>query len=404
MHRSLGADQWSLQTQANPPQVTAATGAPGNPALGEKANTVASMHKPFAVTARYAHQRGDQEKEAQFAPNLNVHLICPDCQINPPNLAEEFDSGDIVCADCGMVLGDRIVDTRSEWRTFANEEGDDPSRVGEASNPLLDGLVEGLDTRIGARDGNTGISRQLQRTTALGQGSQNRTILEAMDDIQRKCDAIHLPKMVSDTAKQLYRRTEEERVARGKKTEAKVAAAIFISCKICKVPRTFPEICAITKVSKKLIGQVFREMQTSLDLNNGAQGESVGPTTAVELVARFCSRLGLDGPVVRLTEDIVARVREMGTLAGKSPITISAACILFAVTLALAKPPTIRSISEAAQVSDSTIKSSYRELLRLKDSILTPEIRERYKKLIDVSRLDQDQAGLVQSWRQHNHH
>ena len=66
----------------------------------------------------------DEGKPKQFQPNLNVKLLCPDCKIDPPQIVEEFASGDLVCGDCGLILGDRIIDTRSEWRTFANDEGD----------------------------------------------------------------------------------------------------------------------------------------------------------------------------------------------------------------------------------------------------------------------------------------
>ncbi len=114
--------------------------------------------QPFALSARYAADRGDAPKgEDDFVPDLNVRLICRDCKVDPPNLAEEFESGDLVCADCGLVVGENIIDTRSEWRTFANEDGDDPSRVGAASNPLLDGINEQLESRIGYRDGGTGL-------------------------------------------------------------------------------------------------------------------------------------------------------------------------------------------------------------------------------------------------------
>lgn len=71
--------------------------------------------------------REPQQKDASpqaFQPNLNVRLCCPDCRVDPPHIVEEFASGDLVCGDCGLVLGDRIIDTRSEWRTFANDEGD----------------------------------------------------------------------------------------------------------------------------------------------------------------------------------------------------------------------------------------------------------------------------------------
>lgn len=44
--------------------------------------------------------------------------------------------------------GDRVIDVGSEWRTFTNEKATkDPSRVGDAQNPLLNG--GDLTTMIG---------------------------------------------------------------------------------------------------------------------------------------------------------------------------------------------------------------------------------------------------------------
>jgi transcription initiation factor TFIIB len=51
-----------------------------------------------------------------YAPDLAVRLICPECKDEHPSIREEFSSGDLVCGTCGLVLGDRVVDTRSEWR------------------------------------------------------------------------------------------------------------------------------------------------------------------------------------------------------------------------------------------------------------------------------------------------
>lgn len=64
---------------------------------------------PLASTAQKAQQ-------PTYGPDLAVRLICPDCRDPNPNIIEEFGSGDLVCGGCGLVLGDRIVDTRSEWR------------------------------------------------------------------------------------------------------------------------------------------------------------------------------------------------------------------------------------------------------------------------------------------------
>lgn len=68
--------------------------------------------QPFPLNAPGA----TQPKPQTFGPDLNVRLICPECRDQNPKIVEEFSSGDLVCGGCGLVLGDRIVDTRSEWR------------------------------------------------------------------------------------------------------------------------------------------------------------------------------------------------------------------------------------------------------------------------------------------------
>lgn len=62
--------------------------------------------------------------KASYGPDLSVRLICPDCRDPHPKIIEEFGSGDLVCMTCGLVLGDRIVDTRSECKfEHANRPG-----------------------------------------------------------------------------------------------------------------------------------------------------------------------------------------------------------------------------------------------------------------------------------------
>ena len=92
------------------------------------------------------------------------------------------------------------MDTRSEWRTFANDEGDDPSRVGSAANPLLNGPQ--LDTVISQRDGGSGAARELNRThgrvTAV---KGERNLLQAYKDISAMSEAIGLPKLIGRSHK-----------------------------------------------------------------------------------------------------------------------------------------------------------------------------------------------------------
>ena len=200
-----------------------------------------------------------------------MHLICPDCKEVPPKLVEEYSSGDMVCGDCGLVLGDRIVDTRSEWRTFSNDDqnNDDPSRVGDGPNLLLNG--EQLQTSIAFGDGSKG-ARDLNRAqNKLVQDKGNKTLLAAYKEIGAMCDAIVLPKIVSDHAKHLFKMVHDANAFRGKSQETVIAGCIFIACRHCDVPRTFREVFALTKVPKKEIGRIFKALEKFYIARNAEQ-------------------------------------------------------------------------------------------------------------------------------------
>ena len=63
---------------------------------------------------------------------------CRDCK-RPTEVVIDHGSGDTICTGCGLVLEHHFIDETCEWRTFADTEkdGNDPNRVGSASNPLL---------------------------------------------------------------------------------------------------------------------------------------------------------------------------------------------------------------------------------------------------------------------------
>ena len=71
--------------------------------------------QPFPLAAAHLAQQ-NIKNASHYGPDLAVRLICPECKDPTPNIVEEFGSGDLVCGTCGLILGDRVVDTRSEWR------------------------------------------------------------------------------------------------------------------------------------------------------------------------------------------------------------------------------------------------------------------------------------------------
>lgn len=352
-------------------------------------NELDNIYRPKPYKPKMMAAPPALEKGPEWSENLNMTMMCKDCKESPPNLVEEFSSGDMVCGSCGLVLGDRIVDTRSEWRTFSNDDQgtDDPSRVGDGANPLLNGSQ--LQTTIAFGDGNA-RSRDLHR--AQGKSANDKAtkgLLAAYKEIGAHCDAVNIPKNVSDTAKHLFKLVDDAKAFKGKSQEAIIAGCIFIACRQCGVPRTFREIYALTKVSKKDIGRTFKALERffaqdsegKIAMASAAGGmlpstdkyQTTTSTNAKDLCLRYCSQLGLKSQqFVKVSQGLADKMSTVGDLAGRSPLSVAAACIYMASYL-LGKPKTAKEISQVAGVSDGTIRTAYKYLYQDRERLIESE-------------------------------
>ncbi|AOA60334.1 Transcription initiation factor IIB [Komagataella phaffii CBS 7435] len=322
-------------------------------------------------------------EEGSFkGPDLNVALICRDCKVDPPELIERFSEGDVICGLCGLVLSEHIVDMRSEWRTFNNDDqnGDDPSRVGEAQNPLLDG--DQLSTIIAYNTDNTRMGRELSR-------AQNSTVADRKDSalqaafakISQLCEGFQLPNIVQNGAKEVYKLVYNERSLKGKSQESIMAAAIGLACRKANVPRSFKELWALTDVPKNEIGKVFKIIHKLIQQKHAlaggllnVQNESIATTqtNAEALIGRFCSNLGLSRQITNAAEYIARRTKEVGVLAGRSPVTVAATVIYMAASIFDASISPAQ-IAQRAGVSDGTIKTSYKYLYDKREELVDPQ-------------------------------
>jgi transcription initiation factor TFIIB len=327
---------------------------------------------------------------------VNFKLRCPACRSETPNLVEDFSAGDLICGDCGIVVGGRIIDTRSEWRNFANDgtSGDDPSRVGGPSNPLLDG--GSLGTIIGSLDNYSGASKELSR--AQGRATMRpgeKALMAAFRNISTICDRIGLPRAIVDKAKQIYKLVDDEKTLKGKNTDGVIAACIYLACRHEGVTRTYKEISALTLVPKKEIGRCFKlilpllkqpapplaaptpsssSSSASSTVISAPTSESTGGFMGIvsteDFVTRFCSHLRLGMDVQKLAVSVLKRCSELGIVAGKSPISVAAAAIYLVSHLFPGQGKSVRDLNTVSSVSEGTIKGTYRELYTHRTQLL----------------------------------
>lgn len=244
----------------------------------------------------------------------------------------------------------RVIDVGSEWRTFSNEKsGVDPSRVGGPENPLLNG--SDLSTMIGPGTGAAsfdgfGTAKYQNRRTVFQRilffmrfiiyeyscgcilfffqmSSSDRALVNAFREINGMADRINLPKTIVDRANTLFKQVHDGKNLKGRSNDAIASACLYIACRQEGVPRTFKEICAVSKISKKEIGRCFKLILKALET-------SVDLITTGDFMSRFCSNLGLPNMVQRAATHIARKAVEIDIVPGRSPISVAAAAIYMA--------------------------------------------------------------------------
>src|SRR2546422_2775250 len=53
---------------------------------------------------------------------------CPEC--NSGHLSFDYERGELICEECGLVLTDQMIDQGPEWRAVGVEQGEKSARPG----------------------------------------------------------------------------------------------------------------------------------------------------------------------------------------------------------------------------------------------------------------------------------
>lgn len=74
----------------------------------------------------------------------------------------------------------------------------------------------------------------------------------------------------------------------------------------------------------------------------------------------------------KVSQGLADKMSTVGDLAGRSPLSVAAACIYMASAL-LGKPKSAKEISNVAGVSDGTIRTAYKFLYNERDRLIEAE-------------------------------
>ncbi|MCD6538124.1 hypothetical protein J7L18_05880 [Candidatus Bathyarchaeota archaeon] len=192
--------------------------------------------------------------------------VCPEC--GSTDLFIDWENGEVVCRNCGLVIDETVLNMGPEWRAFTQEEKESRSRVGAPTTLTMHN--RGLSTVIG-RDGLDGQRRKLtadaknryqrlriRQTRSCVQGSAERNLMQAMNDLARFSDALSAPPPVREQAAAVYRKAPERDLVRGRSIRIMAAASLYIAIRMAGLPRSLSEASRICRVKRKELARCYR--------------------------------------------------------------------------------------------------------------------------------------------------
>lgn len=293
---------------------------------------------------------------------MQTSIICNGCKEG--RVITDSESGEIICGNCGLVLTDRVQETRAEWRAFNTEEMTDRSRTGIPSSLARHDM--GLSTIIGKADKDASGRRlegQMKSTfdrlrswdfRTQAHSPTDRNLRQAFSELDRLKDKLSLSDAVVEKTAYIYRKAQERGLVRGRTISATVGAAVYIACREAGTSRTLKDIAQIGNIKRKDLARIYRLVVIELDLK-------IPLIDPMKCIGRVASKANLSEKTRRVALNVMTRVIQSGISAGKDPMGL-AASVLYLACLSTGESRTQTDIAEAAGVTEVTVRNRYKNL------------------------------------------
>lgn len=286
--------------------------------------------------------------------------VCAEC--GGTVFIEDPKMGEIVCAKCGLVLEENLIDLGQEWRAFDAEQVDRRARGGSpitvvkhdkgVSAEIGKGLAELYKVPSKKRAQYYRITKWHKKLLR----SKERNLSFAMNELQRLISFLQLPKTVHEAVASYYEKIISEDLVRGRSVEAIIAALVFAVAKQMGNPRSLEEIVEASGVERKDLSKAYRQVCRALGLR-------ILPTDPVSYIPRYCSALNLSDRVTVKAMEILKKAKDYELTRGKGPGGIAGAAIYIA-SLLLGEKRSQREIANICGITEVTLRGRAYEIAR----------------------------------------
>jgi transcription initiation factor TFIIB len=290
-----------------------------------------------------------------------AHTTCPECESK--NLVRDIKMGEIICGVCGLVIQENTVHLGAEWRAFTPQERMSKARTGaptKYSDPAkgLSTLIR-VDRDAFGRPLSPKVRQQMWRLRrwhlrSSFHASRDRNLSDAMNELQRLSEKLHIPSSVQEMASVVYRKALRKDLVRGRSIAAIVAGSLYTACRFTKTSRTLREITDASLRHQKEIAAAYRLIVRTLKMKMPIDDP-------MNYISRIAERAKVSSDVEGLAIKTIRTAQSKLATMGKDPSGLAAAALYIASKLKKEKVSQTQ-LAKAADTTEVTIRNRRREL------------------------------------------
>ena len=315
-------------------------------------------------------ETNEPNKEDSKSCEILLDNKCKGCEST--NLEYDSSNGIVVCLDCSLINRE-LLDRNPDWNNFKDGKNT-VSRCGCPTNYFLPKSSLGTKVKNG----------RFSRISMLEKWGQmpykERSLLNVLQDIERKCKKKNVSSSVIENAKILFKHINDSKhmeginkgkniIIRGLNRQCLISACVFNGANLQNTPLSTKEIGEIFGINEKQVTRGCRKFRDILKTHDVLQ--YIKSSQSGDFIARkaYVNKLNLEVSHIDVSKKIARNVKRLDIAPDHQPRSIAAGSVLLmanVLDLNISK----KNISETFRISQVTIMKTYRKIFPYRKALI----------------------------------
>jgi transcription initiation factor TFIIB len=268
--------------------------------------------------------------------------------------------GEQICTRCGLVIMERVFELEPEWRRGPGEKlerADVTAGVDVTQHDFGLGskfsISEDLPPSWRARLRRMQLWQRRSRATTCGE----RSLREALIELDKFCEDLALPKGVKAEVSVLYRRARAAKLTVGRGTHQVLAALTFITCRLRGLPRSEGEVSRALAARTGIVGhEALRGLHRLTKFFTRKLKLELPRISTDDYINRFAAQLGMSKQVIERAHELYLNLPRSFRQT-RPPLPLAAAVLYSAAEASGEKVP-LKKVADAVGVSISSVSKN----------------------------------------------